>query len=116
MMQKRCSENGNILFLILIAVALFTALMFAVSQTSRQGGGNINDEIVQLGTSQLTQNSVDLERAVLRLRISRKINEDTLSFDNSYISGYDNPRCTLDTCKIYNALGGGISYVPPKES
>jgi hypothetical protein len=116
MMQKRAGENGNILFLILIAVALFTALMFAVSQTSRQGGSNINSEIVRIGTSQLTQHSVDLERAVLRLRISKKLDEDVLSFDNTYISGYDNPRCTEEVCKVFSPIGGQISYIPPNRT
>ncbi len=63
------NQRGNVLFLILIAVALFAALSYAVTQSSRSGG-DASRETTLINTSQLTQYPNQVRTAVLRLVIN----------------------------------------------
>lgn len=59
-------ENGNALFLILIAVALFAALSYAITN-SRRGGGNIDRETATLNAASLVQMTTLLRSAADRM-------------------------------------------------
>lgn len=60
-------ESGNVLFLILIAVALFAALSYAVTSSTRSGGGSTEREQSLLGSASLTQYPTALRTAVIRM-------------------------------------------------
>jgi hypothetical protein len=60
------SNSGNVLFLILIAVALFAALSYAVTTSSRGGGASATKEEDALQAAQITQLGASLKSAVLR--------------------------------------------------
>ena len=63
---KRQSERGNVLFLILIAVALFAALSYVVTQSTRSGGGSTEREKNILSSAQMTQYPTALRTAIIR--------------------------------------------------
>lgn len=114
-MKQGNSQSGNVLFLILIAVVLFGALIFAVTMSSRgQGGEEVNREHARLAASQLAQHSIDLERAVVKLRVGSGIADHAISFETIALPGYANPDCTNETCKIFAPSGGQASYIRPK--
>ena len=62
------NQKGNVLFLILIAVALFAALSYAVTQSSRSGG-DAGRETNILNSAQLTQYPNQVRTAIVRMVI-----------------------------------------------
>lgn len=64
---NRESESGNVLFLILIAVALFAALSYAVTQSTRSGGGSTEREKSILSSASMTQHPTGMRTSVIRM-------------------------------------------------
>ncbi len=75
MINKTRQQKGNVLFLILIAVALFAALSYAVTQSSRSGG-DASKETNVINTASLTQYPNSVRTSVLRLIIAGIAPED----------------------------------------
>ena len=67
------SQNGNVLFLILIAVALFAALSYAVTSSSRSGGSDASKETDQTNIAALIQFPASLRTGITRLMLSRNM-------------------------------------------
>lgn len=63
------NEEGNALFLILIAVTLFAALSYAVTQSGRGSGKGASDDANLISSSQITQYPAAIRSGVDRLMI-----------------------------------------------
>ncbi|MGZ9108948.1 MAG: hypothetical protein ACXW4B_09035 [Micavibrio sp.] len=112
MQDHSSGESGNILFLILIAVVLFAALIFAVTMSER-GGEDVNQDNVRVAAAQIIQSGVDIETAILRLRVSKGLNESEISFETPLLPAYAHAGCTTDRCRVFMPDGGQISYPRP---
>lgn len=104
--MRRDGEQGNVLFLILIAVALFAALSYAVTQSTRSGGGDAGKETNLVNSSQLTQYPAGVRTALVRMIIGGKAVDTPITFnspsDFGSITVADN---------VFHPTGGGATYM-----
>jgi hypothetical protein len=108
--ENRYKESGNVLFLILIAVALFAALSYAVTQSSRSGGGNTSGETSLINSAQLTQYPASIRTSIIRMLVSGTT-VDELNFNPP--ASFDNLSSTR--VGVFHPSGGGAIYstAPP---
>lgn len=77
-MNKRTHNQGNVLFLILIAVALFAALSYVIVNSSRSGAGSISQEDAKLVKAQMDNIVLGISNAVLNKRLKTNCTLDDL--------------------------------------
>ena len=112
------NQSGNVMFLILIAVALFAFLSYVVAQSTRSNEGAGNEENTSLRASQIIQYGTYMEQAVLRMRF-RDIPSEEICFD---ADGWGHNDYYFSACDDVNhqvfstASGaGGVSWSYPPE-
>jgi 4-amino-4-deoxy-L-arabinose transferase-like glycosyltransferase len=104
--QNHRPQRGNVLFLILIAVALFAALSFAITQTSR-GTNDIGKDKIQLLASQIIQIGTSVEQAVARIQLANKVKDYEIDFSAVDISAAaTNNTCQTERCRVFSSEGG----------
>lgn len=104
------SQSGNILFLILLAVVLFAALAYAVTNSLRGGGQNATREKSDLYAAQWLQTYNLIENTVQREMLVNNVKP--WGFDFSGSSGGDsnaNGTCTSASCRIFSEKGGSVT-------
>lgn len=106
----RSGERGNVLFLILIAVALFAALSYAVTQSTRSGGGDANRETTLVNSSTITQYPASIKTAIVRMLVSNGVTVDQLTFDPPSSFTSELTSSTLQAQNVFHPSGGGASY------
>ena len=107
--DERRGEQGNVLFLILIAVALFAALSYAVTQSTRSGGGDANRETTLVNSSQITQYPAGIKTAITRMIISNNVTSDQLLFDGPSNFGTLETN-TVTAQGVFYPTGGGATF------
>ncbi len=107
--RQNKTENGNVLFLILIAVALFAALSYAVTQSSRSSGDGVSKDTAKLYASQILQHAASVEQAITRMRVIDRVPEWGIDFSSSGTSATANASCTGSHCRIFSDKGGSVA-------
>lgn len=110
------SQKGNVLFLILIAVALFAALSYAVTK-STSGGGSADSEVNKIAASRIIQSALSFRTDIDRWRILNGVAASDMDFcDNGLPSTLPDScplspslLCSSGSSCVFSSDGGGIS-------
>ncbi len=123
-MTPHPSQSGNVLFYILLCIALFAALGYAFSRGSTGGAQAISDEKAKLYASEIINYANQLQSAMVKLKL-RGCSDTTFDFSNSiYLTVAGSATNTGntnspsdDSCDLFSSSGGNITpYIPPSEA
>ena len=112
--DKYSNSRGSALFIILIGVALFAALGYAVSNMMQGGtsGTNIAEEQSKLYASEIIDYGRAMRETIQGMRISNGCADNEISFENDVVSGYENTNAPSDfSCHVFRAEGGGANWI-----
>jgi hypothetical protein len=98
------AQRGNALFLILIAVVLFAALAYAITQSNRGGGSDINTEKFALEYARLQQYASLAASELMRLELSGCALSDI--YGNGSVTSL--PGMFSASCAIFQNHGGRL--------
>lgn len=101
-------ESGNVLWFILLAVALLGLLTMMLNRSASTVEQTGNVEKSRIKASALMRYGKSIETAIQQM-LSQGISESDLDFV-ALGAAYDNTNCTTAECEIFNREGGGISY------
>jgi hypothetical protein len=116
MPQNKKSEQGNVFVIILIAVALFGALIFTFTRSGSQGTSTVSKQEAKIAAQEILNYARLVEGAVDRVR-RNGCSETEISFESAVAPGYSNPNSPIDkSCHIFEPEGGKIQFIPVNPS
>lgn len=111
------NRSGNALFIILIAVALFGALSYAITQSNKGGMGGLSKEDARLKAAEIIQYAQSVGRAKMNMRMSNGCDAEEISFHHTGWghTDYQHGPVLSDECNIYHSEGGDLTFqkTPP---
>jgi hypothetical protein len=108
------TQRGSVIIWILIGVALFAGLSYAVSGMLRNDGGStkIAEEKAGLIASEILDYARSMRQTAQVLKISGCAETD-ISFENDTVAGYEFGTPGPDKCRVFRTPGGALNYVVP---
>lgn len=105
--KDRSGESGSVLLYILIAVAAFAALSFAVSRSSRDSAATIDSGKVDLATTELLDYVTSLRGAIQNMAI-QGVKQNQICFDSPMFTSasYQYAACSIAKNKVFDNYGG----------
>ncbi|MCB1532043.1 MAG: hypothetical protein KDJ35_04145 [Alphaproteobacteria bacterium] len=109
-MDLMTNERGNMLFIILIAVALLGFLTAAIQYSSNPEGATIDKEELRIRITEVQRYVSELERAVLYIQ-QNGYSEDDIRFANPENTDYGDLSADADpTNQVFHRDGGAALY------
>ena len=107
-------QNGNALFLILIAVALFAALSYAITQSGR-GGAGIDKETAEIRAAAAIQYAAQMRATIQRMQLINGCTDTEISFETTAWDDGNEPlyvhSSSRPACEVFSSEGGGATLV-----
>ncbi len=111
--MNKNAQRGNAVVVILIAIALFSALAFTFMRGAKTGQGNLTAGQAKTAATEIVQYGSAVEKTVNKL-MSKQCSENQLTVQNASLAGYTNANAPVDaSCHIYG-VGGGLTYSAPQ--
>lgn len=105
-MTQGNGQSGNALFLILIAVILFAALSYAITQSNRSGG-DPGHEVSLVASTTVTQYPAAIATAITKMQARGTSFASQFDFSPPSDSTFNTAPYTY---KVFHPLGGGAVY------
>jgi hypothetical protein len=99
-------DGGNILFIILIAVALFAALGFAVVE---RGGTSMDREQAQIATIEAEQCTLAISTGIKKLKRLNNCSESQISYELPDGSNENAQNASNTSCFLFHKDGAGLT-------
>ena len=107
------NQQGNVLWFILIAIALFGLLTAVLNRNTSSVNQAGNTEKARIKAASLLRYSKSVEAAVQRMTLNGT-SENDLDFV-AIDASHDNPNCTSTECEVFHVEGGGIEFKSPSD-
>lgn len=108
--SNACSQSGNVLWFILIAVALLGLLTMVLSRSGTTVDQSGNVEQTRIKAGEVLRYAKGLELALDQLRLNG-CSENELSFENNTDPNYTNPNAPADeSCHVFSTRGAGQTW------
>lgn len=108
------SQNGNVLWLILLAVGLLGLLAAVISRSNSSNNQTAGLEKARIKASSVLRFGKSVQQSVQQMILNQGISENDLDF-LKIDADHDNINCSSDECDIFAQNGGGISYRTPAQ-
>lgn len=107
-------DSGNALWFIMLAIALLAALTISLTRSADTGGQTGDIEQARVRAAEIMRYAGSIEQAIERARLNN-VGENSISFENAIVAGYDNGRCPDENepCRLFGK-GGGATYIRPR--
>ena len=114
--KQKSTENGNILFIVLIAVVLIGLLTAAIQSGNNSETSNIDSETTAIRATEVQRYASELERAI-NFIVRNEVSENDIRFAHADAhSDYGDLSADADpTDQVFHRLGGGAEYRAPPQ-
>ena len=107
--MKHIRQSGNVLFLVLIAVALFGALAYAFTQGSRTNVGWLEGEETKANATASAAYTQAVNMAVKRLKL-RGCTDAQISYETPSGNNVNADAPADQRCHVFRLAGGGVQF------